>query len=132
VRPFGTNVRGLINSAPEVTPLLLVAATPSRLSMMVSATPVVTRLLGPFSFAYNASSQHSNSLRLELESHNSLHGRSVYSAEGDRGDIDFGTVSLVEVQRTLSKENMQPSLEKAMPLAHFAQEVVGKCPYLLN
>lgn len=140
---FDTNVFGLMEMVSAFAPLLLASVTPNSKPTIINVASVLARLPNPFASAYNASkaavASYSDTLRLELQP---LGVRVVTLYMGEVStplmaveNIRFGPDSIYAEVEDAVKSRTTTHLEKTMPPAEFARQVVselvgGYKPYL--
>lgn len=114
------------------TPLLLASVAPNYAPIIVNVASVLARLPSPFSSAYNASKaavvSYSDTLRLEVQPLGlkvvTLFMGEVSTPLMATENINFGPNSLFRDVEEFIKERTTAHLEKAMPPAEFARQVV--------
>ncbi|KAJ4178139.1 hypothetical protein NW755_013416 [Fusarium falciforme] len=130
---FATNVFGLMEMVTAFTPLLLASVAPNYTPTIVNVASILARLPNLFSSAYNASKaavvSYSDTLRLEVQPLG-LRVVTLYMGEVSTPlmateNINFGPDSIYRDVEDSVKARTTAHLEKTMPPAEFARQVVG-------
>ncbi|KAJ4169131.1 hypothetical protein NW754_011065 [Fusarium falciforme] len=130
---FATNVFGLMEMVTAFTPLLLASVAPNYTPTIVNVASILARLPNLFSSAYNASKaavvSYSDTLRLEVQPLG-LRVVTLYMGEVSTPlmateNINFGPDSIYRDVEDSVKARTTTHLEKTMPPAEFARQVVG-------
>lgn len=115
-------------------PLLLASVAPSYTPTIVNVASVVARLPFPFASSYNASkaavASYSDTLRLEVQSLGlrvvTLYMGEVSTPLMTASNINFGKDSVYRDIEESVKARTATHLEKTMPPAQFARDVIGE------